>query len=156
VFALAWLSFRGYEVNTTEKISMVVASLGLGAASYHLVEQPVRRRRDYWTERRLVTSATVVFCALLAFTTTAFLNHGFPKRLPEYLLAAEEARRNGTPRDECFRNSNSVKRAAEAYCSFGSEGVAGKPSAILWGDSFAKHYLEPISSAALLNGIHGL
>jgi peptidoglycan/LPS O-acetylase OafA/YrhL len=156
VFALSWLSFRGYEVNTAEKILMVVASLALGAASYYLVEQPVRKRRDYWTERRLVTSATVVFCALLAFTTTAFLNHGFPKRLPEYLLAAEEARRNGTPRDECFRNSNSVKRAAEAYCSFGSEGVAGKPSAILWGDSFANQYLEPISSAARLNGIHGL
>ena len=72
-----------------------------------------------------------VFCCLLAFTTTALLNNGFPRKLPEYLLAAEEARRNGTPRDECFRNSNSVKRAAEAYFSFGSEDAAGKPSAIL-------------------------
>jgi peptidoglycan/LPS O-acetylase OafA/YrhL len=156
VFALTWLSFRGYEVNAAEKIMMVVVSLALGAASYHLVEQPIRKRCDYWTARRLVTSASIVFCVLLAFTTTAFLNQGFPKRLPKYLLAAEEARRNGTPRDECFRNSNSVKRAAETYCSFGSGDVAGRPTAILWGDSFANQYLEPISSAALLNGIHGL
>jgi len=156
VFALTWLSFRGYEVNAAEKIMMVVVSLALGAASYHLVEQPIRKRCDYWTARRLVTSASIVFCVLLAFTTTAFLNQGFPKRLPKYLLAAEEARRNGTPRDECFRNSNSVKSAAETYCSFGSGDVAGRPTAILWGDSFANQYLEPISSAALLNGIHGL
>lgn len=47
VFALTWLSFRGYEVNAAEKIMMVVASLGLGVASYCLVEQPVRKRRDY-------------------------------------------------------------------------------------------------------------
>ena len=32
----------------------------------------------------------------------------------------------------------------------------GRPTAILWGDSFANQYLEPISSAALGNEIHGL
>ena len=86
----------------------------------------------------------------------AFLNKGFPGRLPEYLLPAELARRTSTPRDECFRNANSTKKATETYCSFGSEQAAGRRSAILWGDSFANQYLEPISSAALANGIHGL
>jgi hypothetical protein len=156
VFALSWISFRGYDVNAREKMLMVAASVMLGAASYYVVEQPIRKRRDFWTERCLVSSATIVFCSLLAFTATTFLNNGFPWRLPEYLLAAEEARRNGTPRDECFRNSNSVKRAAETYCRFGSEAVAGHPTAILWGDSFADQYLVPVSSAALRNGIHGL
>jgi len=156
VFALTWLAFHGYEVNAAQKLVMIAASFLLGAASYYLVEQPVRKRRNFWTERRLLTSATAVFFLMLGFTAIAFLNHGFPNRLPAYLLAAEEARRTNTPRDECFRNSNSVKRAAETYCSFGGEEVAGKPTAILWGDSFANQYLEPISSAALRNGIHGL
>ena len=90
------------------------------------------------------------------FVSLAFLNHGFPGRLPEYLLPAELARRTNTPRDECFRNANSTKKTTETYCSFGSAQAAGRPSAILWGDSFANQYLEPISSAALGNGIHGL
>lgn len=77
-----------------------------------------------------------MFCSLLAFTTTAFLSHGFPRRLPQYLAAAEEARRTDTPRDECFRNPNSIKRAAEPYCEFGSQ-VPEAKKAILWGDSFA-------------------
>ena len=156
VFALSWLSLRGYGVDATQKALMVLASLALGAVSYRYVEQPARIRRDIWTPRRLMASSGVVFSLMLGFTILAFLNTGFPNRLPEYLLPAELARRTGTPRDECFRNSNSIKKATETYCGFGAEAVAGRPSAILWGDLFANQYLEPLSSAARASGIHGL
>ena len=126
VFALSWLSLRGYGVDATQKTLMVLASLALGAVSYRYVEQPVRIRRDIWTPRRLMVSSGVVFSLMLGFTILAFLNTGFPNRLPEYLLPAELARRTGTPRDECFRNSNSIKKATETYCSFGGEEVAGQ------------------------------
>ena len=156
VFALSWLAVRGYDVGGAQKIMMVLASLVLGALSYQYVEQPVRIRREFWTPRRLLAGSGVSFTLLASFVSLAFLNHGFPGRLPEYLLSAELARRTSTPRDECFRNANSTKKAAETYCSFGGVPAAGKPSAILWGDSFANQYLEPVSSAALGNGIHGL
>ena len=113
-------------------------------------------QRDFWTPRRLLGGSAVAFALLAGFVSLAFLNQGFPGRLPEYLLPAELARRTNTPRDECFRNANSTKKATETYCSFGSEQAAGRPSAILWGDLFANQYLEPVSSAALANGIHGL
>src|SRR5258708_18661371 len=103
-----------------------------------------------------MASSVVVFALLLGFTTTAFLNTGFPSRLPEYLMPAEMARKTDTARDECFRNSNSIKKAIETYCTFGRAEASDKPAAILWGDSFANQYLQPISSAALTNGIHGL
>ena len=156
VFALSWLSVRGYGVGATQKTLMVLASLALGAISYRYVEQPVRIRRDFWTPRRLLAGSAVAFALLAGFVSLAFLNNGFPGRLPEYLLPAELARRTSTPRDECFRNANSTKKATETYCSFGSEQAAERRSAILWGDSFANQYLEPVSSAALANGIHGL
>ena len=156
VFALSWLAVRGYDVGSAQKIAMVLASLALGALSYRFVEQPVRTQRDFWTPRRLLTASGVSFAVFAGFVSLAFLNHGFPGRLPDYLLPAELARRTNTPRDECFRNANSTKKTTETYCSFGSAQAAGSPSAILWGDSFANQYLEPISSAALGNGIHGL
>lgn len=156
VFALGWLSLRGYGVDATQKVLMVLASLALSIVSYRYVEQPIRMRRDFWTPRRLLTSSGAAFALLLGFIALASLTNGFPNRLPDYLLPAELARRTNTPRDECFRNANSTKQAAETYCSFGSAEVAGKPSVMLWGDSFANQYLEPISSAALANGIHGL
>jgi peptidoglycan/LPS O-acetylase OafA/YrhL len=156
VFALGWLSVRGYGVGATQKTLMVLVSLALGAISYRYVEQPFRIRRDFWTPQRLLAGSAVSFALLAGFVSLTFLNKGFPGRLPEYLLPAELARRTSTPRDECFRDVNSTKRAIETYCSFGSVQVAGKPTAILWGDSFANQYLEPVSSAALANGIHGL
>ncbi|HMM88194.1 acyltransferase family protein [Bradyrhizobium sp.] len=156
VFALSWLALRGYEVGAAQKIIMVLASLALGALSYRYVEQPVRTRREFWTQRRLLNVSGVSFAVFAGFVSLAFLNHGFPGRLPDYLLPAELARRTNTPRDECFRNANSTKIVAETYCSFGSAPAAGRPTAILWGDSFANQYLEPISSAARDNGIHGL
>ncbi len=156
VFALSWLSIRGYGVGATQKMLMVLASLALGAISYRYVEQPVRIRRDFWTSRRLLTGSGVSFAVLTGFVALGFLNRGFPDRLPGYLLPAELARRTSTPRDECFRDANSTKKAIETFCSFGSEDAMGRRSAILWGDSFANQYLEPISQAALANGIHGL
>lgn len=155
VFAVTWLSFRGYSVTFAAKMLIATASIGLGATSYILVEQTTRRNRDVLSDSRLMVIATASFCLLLAFTVTALSSRGFPSRLPEYLSAAEEARRTDTPRDECFRNVNSMKRATEPYCAFGSQAVEAQ-KAILWGDSFANQYLEPISSAAIANGINGL
>lgn len=156
VFALSWLSLRGYGVGAAQKSLMVLASLVLGAVSYRYVEQPVRLRRDFWTPRRLLMSSGGALAVSIAFVALAFLNRGFPNRLPEYMQQAELARRTSTPRDECFRDSNSNKKAAETYCGFGSAEAAGKPSAILWGDSYANQYLEPMAAAALASGIHGL
>lgn len=156
VFALNWLAIRGYEVGSAQKILLALASLLLGALSYRYVEQPVRTRREMWTARRLLVSSGVGFAALACLVSLAFLNQGFPGRLPHYLLPAELARRTNTPRDECFRNANSTKVAPETYCSFGRTSLTGGPSAILWGDSFANQYLEPVSAAALDNAIHGL
>jgi len=156
VFALSWLSLRGYGVGAGQKVMMVLASLALGAISYRYVEQPVRLRRDFWTPRRLLVSSGGVLALSIAFVALAFLNRGFPNRLPEYMQQAELARRTSTPRDECFRDSNSNKKATETYCNFGSAEAAGKPSAILWGDSYANQYLEPMAAAALASGIHGL
>jgi peptidoglycan/LPS O-acetylase OafA/YrhL len=156
VFALSFLSVRGYGVGATQKTLMVLLSLALGAISYRYVEQPFRIRRDFWTPRRLLGGSAAAFALLAGFVSLTFLNKGFPGRLPEYLLPAELARRTSTPRDECFRNANSTKKATETYCSFGSEQAAEGLSAILWGDSFANQYLDPVSSAALAHRIHGL
>jgi hypothetical protein len=156
VFALSWLSLRGHAVDAAEKTLLLMVSLAVGAVSYRYIEQPFRLRRDIWTPRRLTMAAGAVLSLFLVFTAAAFLDQGFPARLPDYLLPAEMARATDTPRDECFRNSNSVKRATETYCGFGSEAAAAEPSAIVWGDSFANQYLDPISSAAVENGIHGL
>lgn len=156
VCALTWISSRGYSLDASAKALMVLASLVVGAISYYSVERPFRVRKEIWTPRRLIMSSVAVFILFLAFTIAGVATTGFPSRLPEYLQGAELARKTNTPRDECFRSSNSTKKASEPYCTFGRVDTDAKATAILWGDSFANQYLEPISSAALAGGIRGL
>ncbi|MFK4582890.1 acyltransferase family protein [Bradyrhizobium ottawaense] len=156
VCALNWISLRGGSLDAASTALIALLSLVLGALSYRYVEQPFRLRKDIWTSRRLMRASVAVFLSFLAFTIAAIVTTGFPSRLPEYLQGAELARKTDTPRDECFRNSNSIKKASETYCSFGRTDPDAKATAILWGDSFANQYLEPISSATLASGIHGL
>ncbi|MCL2716377.1 MAG: acyltransferase [Alphaproteobacteria bacterium] len=155
VFSLIWLSFHGYSLDARHKLVMVLLSLALSVASYRYVEQPFRERRDFWTARRLLGSYSAVVAALLVFLVAVNVTRGFPSRLPDYMRAAEEARKLDTPRDECFRDGRSMKQAPETYCGFGSAEGTGRPSVLLWGDSFANQYLEPVSAAALAHGLHG-
>jgi peptidoglycan/LPS O-acetylase OafA/YrhL len=67
VFALSWLSVRGYGVGAMQKTWMVLLSLALGAISYRYVEQPFRIRRDFWTPRRLLGGSAVAFALLAGF-----------------------------------------------------------------------------------------
>ncbi|MET4181730.1 peptidoglycan/LPS O-acetylase OafA/YrhL [Bradyrhizobium sp. JR7.2] len=156
VCAFTWISIRGYSLDPSAKALLILSSILLGAISYNYVEQPFRVRKDIWTPRRLMWSSVAVFFSFLAFTIAGLATTGFPSRLPEYLQGAELARKTDTPRDECFRSSNSTKKASETYCTFGRANTDAKATAILWGDSFANQYLEPISAAALAGGIRGL
>lgn len=151
-----WLTLRGYDVDPMSKALMAAASIAIGAASYYLVEQPVRLRRGFWTPRRLQAGTGAVAATFVAFAAGALLTTSYPWRLPAYLLPAEMARKTDTPRDECFRNANSVKAARETYCAFGAGKDADHASVMLWGDSFANQYLEPISTAATALHLTGL
>ena len=147
VFALSWLSVRGYGVGATQKMLMVLALARARRALLPLCR--ATRQNSHAISgrpRRLLAGSGVSFAVLAGFVSLAFLNHGFPGRLPEYLLPAELARRTSTPRDECFRNANSTKKATETYCSFGSEQAAGKAVR----DPVGRFVCQPVSRTDFL------
>lgn len=142
VLAGGWLTILGHDVGAAAKVLMVVASITIGAASYYLVEQPFRLRRDVWTPRRLLIAAGAATAISVAFTAGSLVTVGYPGRLPAYLMSAEMARKTDTPRDECFRNANSVKAAAGTYCTFGAGDSAGHGAVML-----GRFLRQPVSRA---------
>lgn len=156
VFLQQWAGYRDLPVDLLQKTGVLVAAFGFGYLSYRYAEQPVRLQRSFWTPLRLWSSYLLALAGLTAFTVAAVWTHGFPQRVPEYQQRAELARRTNTPRDECFRNSRSEKREPHQFCAFGSPPGQHIPAAMLWGDSVANQYLEPLSSAASQLGISGL
>lgn len=156
VFVFERATFSGVHIEWPHKVGLLAVTLALGYFSYRFVEQPFRSRKGFWSPRRLVYGSALGFAAFTLFTAAVLKTHGFPNRLPDYQQRAELARRTSTPRDECFRDAKSTKQAAEQFCEFGVSASTAKSSAILWGDSLANQYLEPITHAADGLGLHGL
>ena len=164
VFLLAWLDARGQMVQPIHIASLLTLVLVLSFLSYQYIEQPTRNRRGFWTAKRLWLGSLTAVVLFFLFTLAAIKTHGFSSRVPDYLQRAELAKRLNTPRDDCFRNAKSEKRAPQQFCDFGSPAPNSKlslpslssTSAMLWGDSVAGQFLVPISAAASAVGVHGL
>lgn len=156
VFLQQWASYSGMRVGAGQKASALAAALGLSYASYQYVESATRARRDVWTAPRLWRSYLQLLAGLTAFTLAAVSFHGFPQRVPDYQQRVDLALRLNTPHDECFRNAQSEKRANLEFCSFGALAPSHMPGAVLWGDSLANQYLEPISTVTSRLGVQGL
>ncbi|WP_319796847.1 acyltransferase family protein [Nitrobacter sp.] len=154
VLVLGWCELHGTEVSHETKAMVIVSSLAMGAASYSFIEQPFRANSAFWTTAPLLKLSMAISTVLTVLTIAGYRDNGFPWRFPDYIQAAEAARRIDTPRGECFRNKNSTKPSAEPYCSFGD--LDQRPSLVLWGDSFANQFLEPLSVSATTHHLHGL
>jgi peptidoglycan/LPS O-acetylase OafA/YrhL len=156
VFAQQWASYSGVSISSIDKLGLGVLTVGLSYLSLRFIELPVRVGHAVWTSKRLWYFYGFSLLVLALFTLLAVKTKGFPQRIPDYQQRAELARNTNTPRDECFRNSNSEKKAQPQFCEFGGQSSKSEASAILWGDSLANQYLEPISTSAKSIGLHGL
>jgi peptidoglycan/LPS O-acetylase OafA/YrhL len=156
VFAQQWASYSGVSISSIDKLGLVALTIGLSYLSLRFIERPVRVLHDVWTTKRLWCLYGFSLLVLALFTLLAVKTRGFPQRVPDYQQRAELVRNTNTPRDECFRNSNSEKKAQPQFCEFGIPSTELVPSVILWGDSLANQYLEPISASAMRIGLHGM
>jgi peptidoglycan/LPS O-acetylase OafA/YrhL len=117
----------------TQTGRIVIASVVLAAATYFLVELPVRK----WNPKQIIRIrlAAATGFALLCFGVATTALHGFPQRLPEALasvntMSLDRAEwRNGA----CFLGVSGGDFAAE--CS--DQEPANAPRVLLWGDSHA-------------------
>lgn len=156
VFMQQWAVQHGNAVELPHKLLLVAASVALGWLSCKYIEQPVRQQRGFWRPSRLWIGYVLVLAALTAFTLAAVKTQGFPDRVPSYQQRVDLAKRVNTPRDECFRNAQSEKRASVPFCEFGAAAGPLVPDVVLWGDSHANQYLVPVSVAASQAGLHGI
>ena len=155
VFAKQYALTLERELSVFELAGLLLLSLLLAALSWRFVELPVRSRHGWWTERRVWVGLACVMVLLLGITLPIIATKGAPQRLPDYVQRASVAVFLNTPRDECFRRSDSTKAAPEQFCSFGQSGGAA-PSLVLWGDSHANQYLTAVSQAAAEAGLTGV
>jgi peptidoglycan/LPS O-acetylase OafA/YrhL len=119
---------------------ILAGSLLLASFSYHFVETTTRRRNGFWRPRPIFALSAIGVVASLAFAGLSVLSSGFPGRLPvdvQALLAYKYDRSEHYREGKCFlRPDQSFGDIDRAACL-----PAGGPAALLWGDSFAAHYV---------------
>ncbi|MFH1796256.1 MAG: acyltransferase family protein [Pseudomonadota bacterium] len=127
---------------TVLELSAVVlaASFALAAFSYRFVERPTRRRSEIWTGPRIAALAGCGATVSGALAAAVISTHGYAARLPpdvRDLLAKTYDHREGYREGVCFlRPEQSFENIDETTCL-----PTGPRTALLWGDSFAAHYV---------------
>ena len=123
---------------------IVVASIALGCLSYFFVEMPFRKPHELLSRQRLFVAS---FASLLAMTGLGFSiasTNGFPQRLPEpvrRILAYNQYDIGSLYRQHTCFISSQIKQDLQPECL-----PSGRPSALLWGDSFAAHYYAALQA----------
>lgn len=105
---------------------LLAGSCALGAASYHLVEQPLRQMKPAAT-RQVFSTALACSMLLIVASVAGLYRHGFPARFLESDLAFDAVRKSTRPYQECDG------RSVGAACALGAPDAS--PSVVLWGDS---------------------
>lgn len=129
-------------ISTIELTAIAVpASLMLAAFSYHFVETPTRRRRSIWTTPRIAALSGGGMAVAGLLSSAVIWTQGYSARLPaevraivNYSYDYRSDYREGT----CFlRPDQKFRDLDQAECL-----PSGKAVALLWGDSYAAHYVS--------------
>lgn len=155
VFAKQYAVALERDLSAWELGCLMVLSLLLSVLSWRFVEQPIRARHGWWSARRFWIGLIVAWVLVLGASLPIIATKGAPKRLPDYVQRASVAIFFNTPRDECFRRSDSTKQAPEQFCGIGP-GDTTSPKFVLWGDSHANQYLTVLEQAAAAIGLNGV
>lgn len=146
-----------HDMAPLEAAVCVLASFPLAWASWRFVEQPIRTRRRLSERRSLVVSSALGSLCALAIGMWGIAGAGWPERL------SEDARRYAAMVDKtkyfelydrggCFLDyeQRASDYDADRCASFPDVGRDGaKPTKVLiFGDSFAAHWLPGIAEAA--------
>lgn len=105
---------------------LLLASLALGSASYHFIEQPFRHGAGALARLALPFGAAITL-ALGLFCAAGVVMGGFPDRFSPAVLSLDKARSPLIPYNDCS------ELAPQTACLLGDG--EGEPQMLLWGDS---------------------
>jgi len=128
-----------------ESVFIVASSFALAYFSWRFVEQPFRRRGSGMTRRWLFSAGAAAMAAMTLIGAAGAMTGGFAFRYPDFKpqpLTADGAWKER----ECFLMSD------QTWQEWGGENclvtTGNAENALLWGDSFAAHYVPGIAANA--------
>lgn len=144
-------------LTVAEAAICIALSFAAATLFYHVVEQPFRYASALRRPGRLMAVTTPLAIAAAAFAAVSLGTGGLAMRHPGFAqvsIAPQIAAERGIQRaayEDCF-----VRKIEDRQVLGCHLGPRGNPNILIWGDSFAMHYLPALArQASLLDG-HGL
>ena len=124
-----------------ESTLIVVASFALAWISWRFVEQPFRRRDNVFTRKRLFAMGAAAMMLMTAIGAAGIVSGGFAFRYPDFREQAVAGHEEWKERTCFLFADQSAKDWSDKDCILTS---GNAENALLWGDSFAAHYVPGI------------
>lgn len=144
--------YLGRSLSGLETFACICLSFGAAALSYRFVEQPFRSSALSQRRTRLLAALLPAFAIALLGAESISKSGGLADRYPTFddfdmvsQLEEEQALHSALNRD-CFLNQ--IAGSPVTGCHLGPR---GNRNTLIWGDSFARHYLIPIIEATNSN-----
>jgi peptidoglycan/LPS O-acetylase OafA/YrhL len=121
-------------------LSAIVVSFALAILSWRFIERPIRERRVLSSSSSIFTIGAIATALLLVLGGAGLATKGLPSRyshLSEVAMQRDEAPSGSSLPRECVVLEHNTDAT---FCSL-TNGPAGSRRVLLWGDSFAAHYI---------------
>jgi peptidoglycan/LPS O-acetylase OafA/YrhL len=137
----------GRELAPLESVVIILISVGLAVVSYFYVEQPFRHP-EAMPARVIFRASAWALCAAASFGAIVLLSGGLPSRFPGFapVFVPGEAEYDTAKNGRCFLLDGKTADDWGGDECFVTRGRG--PTVVLWGDSFAAHYVPGLSRHA--------
>ena len=153
-----WAAYVGKalaRLSATEVSGILAATLVLSWLSYHMVENPVRKRRVLASRFAIFSGSALAMGVLASVGLASYLADGFESRVPAAARLVASGTQDESPL--CLDIELTPERIVSGdLCQFGTDnGNDGSPRILLWGDSHATSLVPALDEAASSLGIVG-
>ncbi len=138
----------GRALSVGEALSVVALAGVVAALSFHFVEQPFRVGAAALSPRAVFRGATWGALAAAVFGGAALATDGLPERFPGYaaINISAEAEFDTAGGGQCFLHDGKTAADWGGNACYVTRGQG--PTVLLWGDSFAAHYVPGLEQHA--------
>lgn len=145
----------GHDLQAWHRALLMVAAVGLSAATYHLVEQPARRAGPPVTRRFVFAAGAAAILLTAGLSQVIVKGRGLPGRLdPQVAALARETPIRVATRGLCGFEAEGVRAREAGPCVIGALD-APAPTFAFWGDSHSAAVAPALRDLAREAGVKG-
>ncbi len=158
VFAKYFADALILEIDATKTSALLLVTVFLAFISWRFIEKPIREKREFWTNKKLVISFFSVMVAFWCIWRLVALSEGFSNRFAGQINHKDTVEMFKPPAygTTCFDDQRKpVNKDASKACLLNTDKAAQKTEVLVWGDSHMHQYYPAVIKAAQELSVNG-